>query len=115
VIQTFETAYLVETIQLAPDIPCYQLIVGALNFPPMYQDRSFHLAQFHPMEGVEGVVGYYQYLSEGFVRTLQAEKLVVGAFTVNEVEDVDRVVNLGVDLVITDDPELLVGIRRGDR
>lgn len=111
VIQTFETAYLTEVIQHAPDIPCYQLIVGALNFPPMYQDRTFHLAQFHPLKGVKGVVGYYPYLSEGFVRRLQADKLAVGAFTVNEMDDVNRVVNMGVDLVITDHPELMSKLR----
>lgn len=111
VVQSFEAAYLTEAIQLAPDIPCYQLIVGALNFPPLYQDRSFHLGRFHPLGGVRGVVAYYPYLSEGFVRSLHAEKLSVGAFTVNEVDDVNRVVNMGVDLVITDHPELLEGIR----
>lgn len=111
VIQTFEAAYLREAIQLAPDIPCYQLIVGALNFPPMYQDRTFHPGRFHPLEGVKGVVAYFPYLSEGFVRTLHADKLVVGAFTVNEIDDVNRVVNMGVDLVITDHPELMSKLR----
>lgn len=111
VIQSFEAAYLVEAIQFAPEIPCYQLIVGALNFPPLYLDRSFHLGRFHPLKGVAGVVAYYPYLSEGFVRSLHARGLSVGAFTVNEIDDVNRVVNLGVDLVITDHPELLKDIR----
>lgn len=107
IVQSFEPRYLTELHRLAPDLITYELVYGALNFPPVWKDRNFHMGVFNPVEGVRGVVFYYPYLSASFVQKLHAHRMRVGAYTVNKGEDIFRVLNLGVDLVITDYPAQL--------
>jgi len=107
IVQTFETRYLAELVSEAPDIVCYQLIYGSLNFPPVWQDRSFHFGSFEPLSGIDGVACRYPFTSAGWVKMLQAQGLKTGAYTVNDPSDMNRLMNLGVDMVITDTPSEL--------
>lgn len=105
VIQSFEISYLTQIVKSWPDVVCYQLIYGTLNFPPIWQDRRLHLGTFTPIKGIMGVVCHYRFVSPGLVDGLHARKLQVGAYTVNRPGDVGRLQNLRVDLVITDFPD----------
>ncbi len=107
IVQSFERRYLRELEQTAPDIRRFQLVYGALNFPPLWKDRSFHVGYFRPETGVEGVGFYYPYLSEGLVKSLHTQRMKVGAYTVNDMDDVNRLMSLGADLIITDYPDRL--------
>lgn len=109
VIQSFEISYLTQIVRSWPDVLCYQLIYGTLNFPPIWQDRRLHFGTFAPLKGIAGVVCYYKFTSPGLVDRLHARKLFVGAYTVNEPEDAARLQNLGIDILITDVPDLLSG------
>jgi len=107
IVQTFETRYLAELVSKAPDIVCYQLIYGSLNFPPVWLDRRFHFGTFQPSPGIDGVGCRYSFATSGWVKLLHARGLKTGAYTVNDPADMNRLMNLGVDMVITDTPSEL--------
>ena len=49
-------------------------------------------------------------LTRGFVRGAQARNMKVDAWTINDPNDMRRMINLGVDGIITDRPDLLIEI-----
>ncbi len=106
-LQSFEPAYLEEAMRLAPEIKCNQLLYGYLNLPPVYQDRRFHFGKPRIPDGINTVVMYYKFLNPSFIQAMHARHIGVATYTVNEPEDMRKVLNLGVDAVITDFPDRL--------
>lgn len=106
-LQSFEPTYLEEAMRLAPEIKCNQLLYGYLNLPPVYQDRRFHFGKPRIPDGINSVVMYYKFLNPSFIQAMHARRIGVATYTVNETEDMIKVLNLGVDAVITDHPERL--------
>ncbi|MDQ3439689.1 MAG: hypothetical protein M3478_05005, partial [Planctomycetota bacterium] len=52
----------------------------------------------------DGVNAHYGSLDEQVVRALRGAGKTVGAWTVNEPDDIRRVIALNVDLIISDNP-----------
>ena len=49
-------------------------------------------------------------LTDGFVKDSQKRNMDVHAWTINEVEDMQRMIDLGVDGIITDYPDRLLPV-----
>jgi glycerophosphoryl diester phosphodiesterase len=107
ILQSFEQTYVKEAIELAPDIPCHQIIFGYCSFPPLYYDRSFHLGNYPVISGAKSLNIFYYYLSPHFL--FEIKKLGVGVctYTVNDEKNFRKLINLGVDGIITDRPDKL--------
>lgn len=115
IVQSFEYAYLHELRQLAPEITCYQLLYGYISFPPVYMNRGFQLGSYPIVEGAKGLAINYKFLSPALVEKFRNQGWKVVAWTVNDPADMRRVINLGVDAVISDNPGLVrseIGIVR---
>ena len=54
---------------------------------------------------------HFRLLDGGLVTALQQAGVAVGAWTVNEEADIRRVLDLGVDVLITDRPDLALQAR----
>jgi len=104
VILAFNPAVVAEVRKLAPALPTTLLV-----------DRHVTAAGVQPMEAVAwardaGVtfLGLHHSLCDApLVAAAHEAGLSVGVFTVNDVADRDRVVAAGVDVIITDRPELI--------
>jgi glycerophosphoryl diester phosphodiesterase len=76
----------------------------------VYQDRHFHFGKPKIPEGINTVVMHYKFLNPSFIQAMHARNIGVATYTVNETEDMKKVLNLGVDAVITDYPDRLYAI-----
>ncbi len=64
-------------------------------------------------EGFETVVIQHQGITQAKVDTVHHSQLMVGAWTVNEADDMKLLLQMGVDRIYTDDPRKLLQLRRG--
>ena len=65
--------------------------------------------------GLAGVNPYVGLVDADFVARARAFGLVVNVWTVNAPADLATMFDLGVDVVITDDPETAIAVRDGDK
>jgi glycerophosphoryl diester phosphodiesterase len=56
--------------------------------------------------------GNIHLLTQGFVNAAHRRGLAVQPWTINEIEDMQRILGLGVDAINTDNPDLLLGLIR---
>ena len=63
--------------------------------------------------GLSGVNAAHTMITPEFMRWARDKAYTVGAWTVNKPEDMRRLIDLGVDMIITDVPDTLKEIRDG--
>lgn len=106
IIQSFETKYLQEMHTLAPEIPCHQLIFAVSNALSFSQGRSMHIGEFKPLPHVKSVNISYKFLNKNFVQSMHEKGLTVFTYTVNSEKDMQRAIEMGVDGIITNRPDI---------
>lgn len=84
--------------ELAPEIPVFYDTNG--------KDTAKHVAAAKK-HGFESIVMYYKNISPEDVETIHAAGLEAGAWTVNEPATMRRLLELGIDRIYTDYPDLL--------
>ncbi len=100
-IQSFDFETLEEVRTLAPDIPLAVLIETEGSTDEYLARLSFTPEIYSP---------HYELISVEEVQKLQSQGLKVIPWTVNEVPDMQRLISWGVDGIITDYPDRLVGL-----
>jgi glycerophosphoryl diester phosphodiesterase len=73
------------------------------NFDPIALARSLNAAALHPP---------FKIIDEGLVSRTHANNLAINTWTVNEIPDLQRMIELRVDMVITNYPDRLAGLLR---
>jgi glycerophosphoryl diester phosphodiesterase len=73
------------------------------NFDPIAVAKSLNAAALHP---------HFRVIDESLVSRTHANNLAINTWTVNEIPDLQRMIELGVDMVITNYPDRLVGLLR---
>lgn len=114
IIQSFESAYLEEVAQTGYNIPLQKLLVSqtSILFIPFYQDNRFRAGRAST-SGVESINYHHKMLSKGIVDKHHAEGLKVIPYTLNTKRDMVKVLGMGVDGLITDFPDVALGLRSG--
>lgn len=110
VVQSFEPSYLSEFAQIAPELKRHQLILGELWPLPIIRDshwRGGRLAQY----SAQAVNPFYRTLSAERVNRMHKHGFQVFTYTVNLLEHQHAVINMGVDGIITDHPDVLLELR----
>lgn len=76
------------------------VIFMRLKMMPLYMPTAdaFQIPEYH---------GDYHLLTEGFIEKAHKKNIKIHAWTVNEKEDMKRLIKMGVDGIITDYPDLL--------
>lgn len=71
------------------------------DFDPFVTARSFHAVAVHPP---------FRIIDRALVEKARANGLAVNTWTVNEIHDMERMVPLGLDIIITNYPDRLVKV-----
>lgn len=77
------------------------VLLGRLFSPPA---QAFQVPEYYTLP----VVGEVQVLTPRFVRQAQGQNIHVHAWTINEREDMERILATGVNGIITDRPDILL-------
>ncbi|MDR2478074.1 MAG: glycerophosphodiester phosphodiesterase [Treponema sp.] len=83
--------------KLAPEIRCGFLVWSWIIDAGAYTQKH----------GIEGFHPEYCSLTDEAVREIHSRGIAINAYTVNDRKDMERLISLGVDAIITNDPELL--------
>lgn len=106
VIQSFEVAYLEEMHKLAPDLECQQLIIAPKGIMPMHVTRKLKGGKFTPLPYVTSVNPHHMFVTKAWVKKMHAENKTVYPFTLNTEDKMRKAINLGVDGIITNYPDV---------
>jgi len=98
IVSSFNPVALIELRRIAADIPIgYLYAPGIPDFPDELMNKLAYEAA-HP---------YYEMLSADEVSKLKSDGLRVNTWTVNDVEQARKLESMGVDLIMTDFPDLI--------
>ncbi|MEQ8713672.1 MAG: glycerophosphodiester phosphodiesterase family protein [Cyclobacteriaceae bacterium] len=114
-IQSFEAAYLDESHTLNPAIPVQKLIVFEESAPliSFHLDNEFHLGKVEVKPFYEGVNPFYLSMTQRRVAGLHTQGKTVYTYTVNDTEDMKKLLVMGVDGIITNFPDRLIKLKSG--
>ena len=110
VIQSFYTDVLKNFARLDPDLPLHKLGVYQSPAFPFYIDHRPGVGRMHRISDVEQLNLYHKFLNRRILRRISNKNLSVYTWTVNEPEDMIKMINLGVDGIITDYPDVLQNV-----
>ncbi|MCB0844916.1 MAG: glycerophosphodiester phosphodiesterase [Bacteroidetes bacterium] len=113
IIQSFETETVAEAIRLGGGIEVQKLISGTLPTLPFHVDKGFVWGSPLGYENIAAINPHFKSLTPRFVNQVHEKGLKVFTWTVNEKEEMEEVIGLGVDGIITNYPDRLIGIRDG--
>jgi len=98
IIQSFDKEILRTIHQINTNLPLSLLIEDAL-------DPFEHIDQLGFIPDI--LASYYVFLNEDNINKLQAQSIKVFAFTVNEMNDIQEMLKMGVDAIISDYPDMV--------
>lgn len=85
---------------LAPDIRC-GLLCGCW---------IINIGAYTSSMGIECIHPEYHSLTPGIIEEIRAHQVAINAWTINNSQDMEKLLNQNIDSIITNDPELLAGI-----
>lgn len=109
VVASFSNAIMSEFRQACPEIATSATPSEVSKFLAM-QKTGLDRAYSPPMQALQvpEYLGGLQVLSRGFVEAAHGRKLQVHAWTINETQDMRRMIEMGVDGLMTDYPDRLM-------
>jgi len=113
IIQAFESEYLQETHQLAPEIEIQKLIEYPLSIPfwtKGYVDVNWQKGS-PILNGVTAVNAYFPFWSASQIYQIQEQKLQTYVYTVNDTNSIKKMIRSGVDGIITNFPEKVIKLK----
>ena len=99
ILQSFDPAILEALHRMAPDIPLSLLVEDADGLEADLARLSFLPQVYSP---------HYQLVDTTVVNAVHALGMDIAVWTVNENDDIERMMEMGVDAVITDHPERML-------
>jgi len=105
-VQSFYDHYVEGFIAIQPDYKIHKLIVGDISWLPLYID---HKPRFGNPYGwgnkVAGINPSRKFASQGFINKLHEKGYTCFSYTVNEPEDIKKLIERGIDGIITNYPD----------
>ena len=106
VVQSFNKNSILRIKEMYPDLITYYLL--GRNFNDFYAELSEQIRTGKPVENkFDGIAPHYSALDTKKVDLLHKAGFDIFTFTVNKPADMQNVIELGVDGIITDSPDIL--------
>ncbi len=100
------TAYYPELRELKREHPEVAAFLGNVSFYPPSPSIALEV-------DADGISIEYHYVDRELVEMMHGSNLLVAAWTVNEEQDIEKVVRLGIDILITDFPAVAKEVIEG--
>ncbi len=104
VIHSFDDKVLERFHQLDPRITLHKLFVFKTNFFPLIYDLKVHFGSLKDYNYVKEISVYYKFVNKPLIKAVHRMGMKINAWTVDDPKIAQRLVNMGVDGIITNYP-----------
>lgn len=113
ILQSYENKYLEEVHALDDHIPTKKLLIGEDSAPliAFYVETRLNLGRSEKEEQMKALNPHFETLSPRRVFRMHARGFKVYTYPVNDRTDMIKVLNMGVDGIISDYPDRLIALR----
>ena len=111
ILQAFDSEYLREIQQAKTEIRYYKLIVNTHDPVPTYIDTRLRWGMLDKSIPYQAINPYYKSLTPSKIKEWQQEGYEVYTYTVNELDDMKLITEMGVNGIITNYPERAIKLR----
>jgi glycerophosphoryl diester phosphodiesterase len=108
IIQSFDTGVLKEFFDLDPSFEYHKLVTGNIPLLPLHIDHKLKAGKITKYKSFDAINPHYKFLNKRLIGKIHNEGQKVFTWTVNEEADMKRMIELGVDGIITDFPDKLL-------
>ena len=111
IIHSFNDLPLFKLQKLAPDLEYHKLFVGKLPLLPVYNDIGFHRNALERYPFVTEFSFYYKFINSRIVAEAHKLGKRVNVWTVDDSTEMRKMVDIGVDGIITNNPQVFLNNR----
>jgi glycerophosphoryl diester phosphodiesterase len=108
-IQSFETSVLKNFKALDSNLPLYKLVTGNIPILPLHIDSKLQAGKITRYKW-EAINPNHLFVTESLVKKIHAKDKKIFTWTVNKKEDMKKLIDFGVDGIITNYPAVLKSI-----
>ena len=112
ILQAFDSQYLKEIQTANVNIPYHKLIVNTHEPLPTFIDTKLQWGSLDESIGYSAVNPYYKTLTPNQVKIWQSKGYEVYTYTVNELDNMKQIVDMGVNGLITNYPKRAINLRK---
>lgn len=110
IVQSFETEVVKNIQSIDNSIECHKLVTMNIPVLPLHVDSRIKTGTIYKYKTVQGINPYYKMLNKRKVDKIHGRGQKIFTWTVNEIEDMKQMVELGVDGIITNYPDRLIEV-----
>lgn len=110
IIQSFSSRILAQVKELTKDFELHKLVIGNLSLLPFHYDTSVRIGRTSSLTTFAGVNHNHKYVTLRLVERMKRSGLKIYTWTVNHEDEMLKMINAGVDGIITDKPDLLLNL-----
>lgn len=107
ILQSFQDRILNNFQDLETEIPLHKLLVGPIPLTPFIYDGKLKTGGIQQYEDFAGINISRKYAKQGLIQNIHDQKQTTYAWTVNDPAEMKKLIDLGVDGIITNHPEYL--------
>lgn len=107
ILQSFSDAAVEKCLAAKTSMPVYKLVVGNVPGLPLYHDGKMHGGTAYNNKQVAGINPNKRFARKRIVKKLHERGQQIYVWTVNDEKDMQKLLNWGVDGIITNYPEKL--------
>ena len=104
IVQSFERDVVTRVKAIDPTLTVLQLLVMKVPGLPILIEDSVKIGKLEGYEDIDGIAINHRFINTRRLKKLKEEGLLVYVWTVNSREDMEVMIELGVDGIITDQP-----------
>ena len=108
IVHSFNLNALIEVHQQLPELRLHRLFVAKLRGLPLIYNDSFDVLSVEKYPYIEEYSIMYLFANQNIIKQLHQHGKKVNVWTVDDKKHINRLINLGVDGIITDRPDLMV-------
>ena len=107
IIHSFDYGILEKVHKLNPNIPLHKLFVGKLKFSPYMFSNNIEKLELEKYPYIEEYSLNYVFANREIIQLLKSNGKKINVWTVNDSNTINELIALGVDGVISDNPNVL--------
>lgn len=105
IVQSFEPEVIEKMHKIAPDITLHKLIVGTIPIFSVYHDGKFRARSVYSFDYVQAINPYHYLLTQRFINETHKRGMKVFTYTINDENEIENVLKMGVDGIVTNFPD----------